>query len=81
VPGAAFPGFSQPRNLPDLCRLRSTPAQHRQNPRPACLLREIVFPVCTKSGHPPVDALHLIENKSDKDARFLLTLKLESVKR
>jgi hypothetical protein len=40
----------------------------------------MAFSICTKSGHPPVDTLHLIENKSDKDAHFSLTLKLESVK-
>jgi hypothetical protein len=41
-----------------------------ENPRPACLLREIAAAQCTKFCHPPVDALHSIENKPDKVARF-----------
>jgi hypothetical protein len=56
-------------------------ARHRENPRPACLLRDIALCSCTKSGHPPVDGLHSIENKADKAARFLLTAELESVQR
>jgi hypothetical protein len=35
---------------------------------------------CTKSGHRPVDAVQLIENKRDKAANFSLTLKLKGVK-
>jgi hypothetical protein len=35
--------------------------------------------LCTKSGHSPVDGLHSIENKRDKLARILLTLKTKSV--
>jgi hypothetical protein len=31
---------------------------------------EFAFPVCTTSGHPLVDGLHSIENKSDKVALF-----------
>jgi hypothetical protein len=36
---------------------------------------------CTKSGHPPVDGLHTIENKSDRGAHFSLTQKLEGVQK
>src|SRR5260370_27009769 len=39
------------------------------------------FSSCTKSGHPPVDDLHSIENKSDRSAIFLLTPKLERVQK
>jgi hypothetical protein len=35
--------------------------------------------LCTKSGHSPVDRLHSIENKRDKFARILLTLKTKRV--
>jgi hypothetical protein len=35
---------------------------------------------CTKSGHRPVDAVQLIENKRDKAANFSLTLKSKGVK-
>ena len=35
--------------------------------------------LCTKSGHSPVDELHSIENKRDKLARILLTLKTKRV--
>jgi hypothetical protein len=52
---------------------------NRENQHPACLLREIVSSTCTKSGHPPVDALHSIENKSDKVAQFSLTPEIEGV--
>jgi hypothetical protein len=51
----------------------------RENLRPACLLREMVASKCTKSGHPAVDGLHSVENKSDKGAHFLLTPELEGV--
>jgi hypothetical protein len=51
-----------------------------QNPRPACLLREIDSPDCTKSGHPLVDALHSIENTHLADAAFSLTKIIEGVK-
>jgi len=73
----AFAGFSQSLSGCKTLQPRSTPSRHRQNPRPACLLRDIAFPACTKSGHPPVDGLHSIENKADKGAHFLLTAKLE----
>jgi hypothetical protein len=53
---------------------------NRENRRPACLLREIARCTCTKSGHPPVDSLHSIENKSDKVAQFSLTPAIEGVK-
>jgi hypothetical protein len=35
---------------------------------------------CTKSWHPPVDELHLPENKSDKTAKKQLTYKMAVVK-
>jgi len=77
----AFAGFSQSLSGCKTLQPRSTPSRHRQNPRPACLLRDIAFPACTKSGHPPVDALHSIENKADKGARLLLTEKSERVQK
>jgi hypothetical protein len=55
------------------------PPAFAENPCPACVLREIAMFNCTKSGHPPVDALHSIENKSDKGRHFSLTAKLEGV--
>jgi len=49
---------------------RPSPARQRENPRPACLLCEIASSKCTKSGHPPVDGLHSIENTHLADAGF-----------
>jgi hypothetical protein len=46
---------------------------------PPALLGENASYACTKSGHPPVDGLHSIENKSDKAAHFSLTQILEGV--
>jgi len=43
------------------------------------LLRKSSAGLCTKSGHSPVDGLHSIENKRDKFARILLTLKTKRV--
>jgi hypothetical protein len=54
-------------------------AVHRENPRHSCVLREIAWSSCTKSGHMPVDGLHSIENKSHKAAIFSLTPELEGV--
>ena len=76
------------RRLPDFHRLgmparirgrHLARAPHRENPHPACFLREMAWSNCTKSGHPPVDGVHSIENKSDRGAHFSLTAELEGV--
>jgi hypothetical protein len=41
---------------------------------------ETQFPDCTKSCQAPVDGLHSIENKLDKDATFSLTSVMGGVK-
>jgi hypothetical protein len=54
-------------------------ALHGEKLRPARLLRETAWSSCTKSGHPPVDGVHSIENKSDRGAHFSLTAELKGV--
>jgi len=79
LPGAAFPRFSQAQSAGDIFSTRLASARHREEPRPACFVAEMATANCTKSGHPPVDGVHSIENKSDKGAHFLLTPELEGV--
>ena len=79
LPSKAFAGFSQapkaalklatPPGLPGVCRKPASSLPSARNG----------FSTCTKTCHPPVDALHSIENKSDRSAIFSLTLNLESV--
>jgi hypothetical protein len=78
-PASLLPDFHSRRAALKMLPSRSTPARHRENPRPACLLREIASSPCTNSGHPPVDALHFIENTHLTDAAFSLTNFLEGV--
>ena len=60
--GGAFTGFSQVRNCHNNPQHSAQPAFYRENSHPACHLREMASSTCTKSGHLPVDSLHLIEN-------------------
>jgi len=78
-PASLSPDFHIPGKAAKTANSRPILVQHRENPRPACLLREIAAFHCTKSGHPPVDGPHLLETKQDKTAFFLLTEKLEGV--
>jgi len=70
LPSAAFAGFSQPRRAAEVRNPGAILVQHRENVRPAWYLREVNFSGCTKSGHPPVDRLHSIENRHLADAGF-----------
>ena len=78
-PSAFATRFSQARNK-SLEHLRTlTIILTREKPCPATPLRNPATRSCTKSGHPPVDAVHSTENKRDKTAYFSLTLKIEGV--
>ena len=75
----AFAGFSQASKAAlKLATPPGLPAQYRKPASSLPSARNGLL-VCTKSCHPPVDAPHSIENKSDTSAIFLLTLKLEGV--
>jgi hypothetical protein len=79
LPSKAFAGFSQPPDRRKIFNPGIARIPHRENQRPTCPVDEIASSSCTKSGHPPVDHLHSIENKIDKIAQFSLTQKLEGV--
>jgi hypothetical protein len=79
MPSKAFTGYSQPRNTPENCRPSLNSQLARQNLRSMRCPRKNASPHCTKSCHPPVDALHSIENKSDRVALFSLTQNLKGV--
>ncbi|HVO59681.1 MAG TPA: hypothetical protein VMT53_02030 [Terriglobales bacterium] len=53
----------------------------RENGRQRLISRQRLSRTCTKSGHVLVDELHSIDFTGDKIASFLLTQKLEGVKR
>jgi hypothetical protein len=79
LPGAAFNTYSQPTLT------GSNPGSHRHDD-PSTRKPMSRLPIarnriihCTKSCHPPVDAVHSIENKSDKLAIFSLTQILKGV--
>jgi hypothetical protein len=79
LPSKAFPGFTQqPDHAPEFAALHAFRRPH-EKPRPASLLRYVAQTRCTISCHPPVDALHSIENKSDKSTTFSLTQNLKRV--
>jgi hypothetical protein len=42
---------------------------------------QIMAQRCTKTGHKPVDGVHVTDVKGDKISQFSLTLKIEGVKR
>jgi hypothetical protein len=58
---------------------RASLASPTAKTRALVALRRNRFLACTKSGHPPVDHLHSIENKIDKVAHFSLTQAIEGV--
>jgi hypothetical protein len=60
---------------PQMSKIRKSP----EPPRQSRVFAEGVRGLCTKYGHSPVDGLHSIENKRDKFARILLTLKTKRV--
>jgi hypothetical protein len=69
-------------NPPVILSGRTQISQNRKSPetpRQSRVLRKGSAGLCTKSGHSPVDELHSIENKRDKFARILLTLKTKRV--
>jgi hypothetical protein len=78
-PASLLPDFHSREKTAKASYPDSATFQPRENPRPACLLREIASSPCTNSGHPPVDALHFIENTHLTDAAFSLTNFLEGV--
>src|ERR1700720_2988659 len=75
----AFTGYSQRRCGARKAHCRAPASPDRGNPRPVRLLRESTSSNCTNSGHPPVNQLHSVENKSDKLQHFSLTPKIEGV--
>jgi hypothetical protein len=70
--------FTAAEKLVELLATVLSPLASRK-PAPGVPFGEIASSTCTKSGHPPVDDLHSIENKSDKSALFSLTQKLKRV--
>jgi hypothetical protein len=61
-PATLFPDFHSCETATKTRNTRPSSAFHRENSRPGCLLHEMASSTCTKSGHLPVDSLHLIEN-------------------
>jgi hypothetical protein len=78
-PARILPYFSQFGCHGRLAAVITNSCADHGNPRPARLLREIAKRVCTKSGHPPVDWLHSIENTRVASGDFSLTKKIEGV--
>jgi hypothetical protein len=69
-------------NPPVILSRRTPISRNRKSPetpRQSRVFAERFRGFCTKSGHRPVDELHSIENKRDKFARILLTLKNKRV--
>jgi hypothetical protein len=79
LPSAPFTRYSQPRNRFENAHPLTSLHWESRKPAPRLPSARNCSSTCTKSGHPPVDALHSIENKSDKVAQFSLTPEIEGV--
>jgi hypothetical protein len=79
LPSRPFHEYSQRGDHSRNPSQRLAPVASRRELAPRLPFAQFCSTDCTKSCHPPVDALHSIENKSDRLAIFSLTQILKGV--